>query len=141
MYLLWSNNKYLSEAEPFAIYINVTPGVWTPLAKHSEDSMLGCSFLFSRAGIKADLKIQYSYLFFFFFKALWNTVSLRIYFLWTLKEWKKSTVLAVWITHKIHISCNFLFLDFITFNQGDKPPTFYDQAPRKWCAYYANFRW
>lgn len=140
------NALCLSEAELFSIYLDVTPGVWTPLAKHSEDSTLGCSFLFSRAGIKADLKIQYSYhtfllfLFFFFFK-YYEIVSLRIYFLWTVKEWKKSVVLAVWITHRIHISSNFLFLNFVTSNQGDKPPTFYDQAPLKLCAYYANFRW
>lgn len=35
----------------------------------------------------------------------------------------------------------FLFLNCITFNQGDKPHTFYYQALPKWCAYYANFRW
>lgn len=35
----------------------------------------------------------------------------------------------------------FLFLNCITFNQGDKPHTFYYQAAPKWCAYYANFGW
>lgn len=48
------------------MYLDVTPGVGAPLAKLSEDSTLGCSFLFSRAGIKTDLKIQYSYYSFFF---------------------------------------------------------------------------
>lgn len=64
--VLWSNNEHLSEAELFAIYLDIKPGVWPSLVKHSEDSTSDCSFLFSRARIKADLKIQYSYHSFFF---------------------------------------------------------------------------